>query len=285
MRNRWRSWLVSACLLTAGSAHATGFSIDANVGCEVAQGLGINSLQDTCQEDSGADSFPAAAAPQTAAGSAGIGAGSSSAEARAEFGSLSAGADAACGESPDVFPDASASGRGAATVFDTLHVSSATLEAGTPVTFHVQLNVTSNYSVPANDPSGFFFASAFASLTANSSLSDLELVSNSLDPASDVTSGDFDAEVGASVILQYRADAHPFVTAKGSLGAAQAGVSVRPQITLASPADVTLTADSLHDYAQLAPESRAVEAELAAAAMLLVVARSRTRGADRARRG
>jgi hypothetical protein len=265
-----------ACMLAAGSAHATGFSIDANVGCSVAQGLGVFDLQDSCQDEEGTDSFPAAAAPQTAGGSAGVGAGDSSAEAHARFGSLSAAADASCGESPDDFPDASASGRGDASVFDTLHVSSATLAADTPVTFHVALNVTSNYSLPATDPSGFFFASAYASLSANSSLTSLELVSNSQDPASDVTSGDFDAKVGESVILQYRVTAHPLVTAKGALHAAQAGVSMRPQITLASAADVTLTADSLHDYAQL-PEAGAVDGELAAAAMLLLVAR-RIRG-------
>ena len=277
MRNRWWWMVVSACLLTSGSAHATGFSIDASVGCVVAQGLGIFDLQDTCQEDSGTDSFPAAALPQTAAGSAGIGAGSSSAEAHARFGSLSAAADAACGEDADVHPDASASGRGDASVFDTLHVSSATLASGTPVTFHVDLNVTTNHSEPATDPSGFFFVAAFASLDANSSVGSLHLVSNNQDPDSDVTSGDFDAAVGGNVILQYRVTAHPFVTAKGNLGAAQAGVTLRPQITLASAADVTLTADSLHDYAEL-PESGAVDGELAAATALLFVARRRTRG-------
>jgi len=275
MRNRWCVTVV--CLLAAGAAHATGFSIDANVGCVVAQGLGINSLQDTCQMDSGADSFPAAELPMKAQGSASAGAGDAKAAAHAVFGSLSASADAACGEDPDVYPDASASGRGDAEVFDTLHVGSATLANGTHVTFHVDFNVASNYSAPAQDPLGFFYASAFASFDANSSVGNLHLESNSIDPASDVTSGDFDAPVGGDVILDYRVTAHPFVAAKGSVGGAQAGISARPQITLVSNADVTLTADSQHDYAQLAPEPAALDGGLAAAAALVFVARRRPR--------
>jgi len=275
MRIRWCA-LVLAGSLVGGAARATsGFTVDANTGGSVVQGIDLDSLHDEFQQDAAADSFPAAASTQRAQGSAGVGLGTAHGQATAAFGLLTAAADASSEEDPNVHPDAQASAVASDEIFDTLHVESGSLGVGAVVHFHVDLEVGEDFSPPAQDPGGHFHAEAVAKLDADSSVGDIHLISDNFDPAGAVTSGDLDAAVGDAVTLVYRVVANTQVFPGGSKQAVQASVSGRPQFTLLAPADVTLAADSGHDYAQLAPEARADESALAAFGALFVARRAR----------
>ena len=263
--------IAAALCLLAGSAHADGFSVSATVTGDVHQSLGISGPKDSFQQIDDANSFPDAAATQVADGSAGVLLGDSSAHATATFGALSAGADASCAEDPVAFPDASAGATAAAEVFDTLHVSSPTLAAGTPVAFYVDLHLTTNYTSPADAP--FLHSTAFAKLDANGPHGALHLEFSNADPAAAVTSGFLDAQVGDTVILDERINAGSNVGSKADALGAQDGVTSQLQLALDGAQDVALTADSGHDYAQLVPEAAASPAGLAAIAALGAVAR------------
>ena len=272
----WKSAIGLACMLGVGATAQADFSVYADALGEVVQTGGVFGVHDLFDHESIATTFPDANAIQSASGTLGIGAGYAAAYATATFGVVTASANATCTEDPDLYPVASATGRGRGDVYDTLHVQSPTLPNGTPVAFDVHYEVTSNYSTPVDDPNGFFFSSVFASLDAQTSASQhaLHLEFRNSDPAAAVLFGTLDAEVGEDVTLEYRVDAHPFVAAAGSEHGLQDGVTGRLQITVSSATpDVSAVADSGHDYGQLAPEAAEVEAELAAVVALVLVER------------
>jgi hypothetical protein len=272
--SKWVFALV--CALGVGGNAQADFSVYADALGEVVQTGGVFGISDLFDHESLATSFPDASTIQVVDGNLGIGLGYAAAHATATFGEVSASANASCAENPDDFPVASATGRGRADVYDTLHVQSPTLPNGTPVTFDIDYDLTTNYSSPADDPNGFFFSSVFATLDAQTSVSGhgvhLEFANDN--PGAAVLSGTLDAQVGEDVTLHYLVDAHPFVAAAGSADGLQDAVTGRPRMTLGTGTpSVSAVADSGHDYGQLVPEPAEVEAELAAVVALVLVER------------
>ena len=276
----WKWMIVPACILGFGSNARAYIYVKAEVVDQVVQTGGVYGIVDTFNQIVDASTFPDAGGTMIAMGNAVIAGGSSSSHATAAFGSLTANSGAQEDENPDLLPYASANGRGSAAVHDTLHVYSASLPDGTPVTLHAVLNLNPFSSSTSNGENpGFWYASAYAVLDAW----DLHLEYASDNPTAAILSGTLHPLVGGTVALDYKADAHSFVAAQANsiIAGAELGIAPRISVDAANP-DVTMTTESGFNYGVPVPEPSRAACEGAVA--LLGCAVLTTRSARAARR-
>ncbi len=247
---------------------------------------GIYPVQDTFDHDLFADTFPDAAVLQQLQRQANLGSAGSAADVSATFGSLSGSSSASDDEDHAVYPIAFASGISNAEVYDTLHLYSASLPDGTPVTLDFDLNLSNNTPDNAGadlNPS----ASAIAKLDAHPQTPGTSIhleYGNSTFPTS--CSRGRSRPTSASTC---RSTTKPIRTRPSSQErhlSQQAALSIQPRISVdAANPDVTVTTDSGFDYGLPVPEpSKAASEGVAEAMGLACLAFRSARGRSRRRR-
>jgi hypothetical protein len=275
-----RKWVIAAaCILGFGTNAQAYIYVHALALCQVVHTGGVDGIVDTHQQELEATTLPDAAGTLITMSSADIPPGSAGAHATAAFGALTANSGAEDGENPDLFPDASANGKGFAEVHDTLYVHSASLLDGTPVALNAVLNLNPFSSSTSNGENpGFWYASAYAALDAW----DLHLEYASDNPTAAILFGTLHPLVGGTVSLDYKIDAHSFVAAMANATDAQVELGIAPRISVdAANPDVTMTTESGFNYGVPVPEPSRVACESVAALMGCAVLATRSARAAR----